>query len=82
MTVSDAESLVEGLVRRNMMEQAHQIQTQFSELTESLKSHLAEIYTINEKDRERVDDRGMVYMIPEIPVPELKQFTKRAILEY
>lgn len=82
LTVSDAEKLVEGLVRRGMMEQAHKIQADFIELQEFIENHMKEIYTMSDKDRERIDDRGIVYMIPEIPAPSMKKFTSREILEY
>lgn len=82
LTVSDAEKLVEGLVRRGMMEQAHKIQNDFVELQEFIEGHAKEIYTMSDKDRERIDDRGIVYMIPEIPIPTIKRFSQREILEY
>ncbi|QPG74024.1 hypothetical protein FOA43_001343 [Brettanomyces nanus] len=82
MNMEDTEKLVAGLVRRSMMEQAHQIQSSFIELLEFVKDHLEEIYHMSDKDRERIDDRGIMYLIPEFPVPKLKEFDNREILEY
>ncbi|VEU21829.1 DEKNAAC102885 [Brettanomyces naardenensis] len=81
-TVSDADKLVEGLVRRNMMEQAHQIQGSFMELIEFVRGRLVEIYSISEKDRERENERGEIYLVPEIEKPILKDFPKKEMLEY
>ncbi|KAG7796246.1 hypothetical protein KL929_003437 [Ogataea haglerorum] len=81
-TEPEALRLIEGLVRRSMMAQAYEIQKNFVEVRELLKSHVQEIYNISEKDRERIDDNGMVYLVPEIPVPEIKSFPKRRLLDY
>lgn len=81
-TRPDAVKLISGLCRRSMKEQAHQIQKSFVELTEMLKAHVTEIYNISVKDRERVDENGEVYYIPEIPVPEIKEFPKSKVIDY
>ncbi|AET38772.1 Elongator subunit IKI3 Ecym_3279 [Eremothecium cymbalariae DBVPG len=81
-TQPDAVKLIDGLLRRNMREQAHQIQKGFMGLLAFLKDNVVEIYTISEKDRERIDEDGAVYYLPEIPIPELKGFPKRNIIDY
>lgn len=81
-TMPDAVQLIEGLLRRNMVEQAYQIQHRYVELMTFLKDHVAEIYNMSERDRERVDDRGIVYLIPEIPIPTVKDFPGKPMLDY
>lgn len=79
---SDALRLIEGLLRRNKREQAYQIQKNFIELIGLLKENVVEIYTISAKDRERVDEEGQIYYLPEIPVPEIKEFSKKNIIDF
>lgn len=81
-TRPDAVRLISGLCRRAMKEQAHQIQKSFVDLTQMLTAHTAEIYNISEKDRERVDENGKVYLIAEIPVPEIKDFPKSKVVDF
>ena len=81
-TQYDAVRLIDGMFRRNMREQAYQIQRNYVEILDILKEHVKEIYTIDEKDRERVDDNGEVYYVPEIPVPEIKDFPRRIFLDF
>ncbi|CAE6510165.1 APG_G0038810.mRNA.1.CDS.1 [Saccharomyces cerevisiae] len=81
-TKPDAVRVVEGLCRRNMREQAHQIQKNFVEVLDLLKANVKEIYSISEKDRERVNENGEVYYIPEIPVPEIHDFPKSHIVDF
>ena len=81
-TKPDAVKLIEGLCRRNMREQAYQIQFKFVELIELLKENVKEIFTISEKDRERINENGEVYYIPEIPVPEITDFPSNKVVEF
>ncbi|KAH3669453.1 hypothetical protein OGAPHI_001574 [Ogataea philodendri] len=81
-TQPEALRLIDGLVRRNMMHQAYEIQKNFVELRQLLQEHIKEIYDISEKDRERIDDNGLVYLVPELPVPEIVAFPKRSLLDY
>lgn len=81
-TEADAVSLIEGLVRRHMFLQAYQIQNHWIELTDFLKEHIKEIHNMSERDRERVDDNGDVYLIDEIPPPVIKDFAKVDILDF
>ena len=74
--------MIEGLLRRNKREQAYQIQKNFIELIGLLKENVVEIYTISAKDRERVDEEGQTYYLPEIPVPEIKEFSKKNIIDF
>lgn len=81
-TQPDALRLIEGLVRRQMKEQAYQIQKNWTDLIALIKENIVEIHTMSERDRERIDDNGEVYLIPEIPVPEIKEFPRVALLDY
>lgn len=81
-TRSDASQLINGLCRRSMKEQAYQIQKNFVDLIELLKANVKEIYNISEKDRERIDENGEVYFIPEIPVPDIKEFVKSKVVDF
>ncbi|GMF08246.1 unnamed protein product [[Candida] boidinii] len=81
-TEPEAVSLIEALLRRKQVEQAYQIQKNFIEVIELLKANIVEIYSISERDRERIDENGMVYYVPEIPVPTIKEFPKKKILDY
>ncbi|EDO15594.1 hypothetical protein Kpol_483p13 [Vanderwaltozyma polyspora DSM 70294] len=81
-TTPDAVRLIAGLCRRNMREQAYQIQKNVVELLDMLKKNVVEIYTISEKDRERVNDNGEIYYLPEIPAPEIKDFPKNKTIDY
>lgn len=78
----EAVRLIEGLLRRNKREQAYQVQKNFVSLVGFLKENVVEIYSISERDRERVDDNGMVYLIPEIPIPTIQDFPKKSNLDY
>lgn len=81
-TRPDAMKLIEGLCRRNMREQAYQIQSKFVELIDLLKENVKEIFTISEKDRERVNENGEIYYIPEIPVPEISDFPCNKVVDF
>lgn len=81
-TQSDAVCLIEGLIRRHMMFQAYQIQNNWVELIAFIKENIQEIHNMSEKDRERIDDNGEVYLIEEIPVPSIQEFPKIDILDY
>lgn len=81
-TRADASQLISGLCRREKKEQAYQIQKNFVDLIDFLKANLTEIYSISEKDRERIDENGEIYYIPEIPVPEIKEFAKIQVVDF
>lgn len=78
----DAVKLIDGLCRRNMREQAYQIQKKFIEVVSLLQENVKEIYSISEKDRERINEEGEVYYVPEIPVPEIADFPKSKIVDF
>lgn len=81
-TKPEAVRLIEGLLRRGKREQAHQIQKNFADLLVHLQESVVEIYEISEKDRERVNDEGEVYYVPEIPIPAISGFPKKNVLDY
>ncbi|KAK6199389.1 RNA polymerase II Elongator subunit [Scheffersomyces amazonensis] len=81
-TQADAIRLIEGLIRRHMKEKAYLIQNNWIELTDLIKQHIVEIHDMSERDRERIDDNGEVYLIPEIPVPVITEFPKKHILDF
>ncbi|SCU94409.1 LAME_0F07360g1_1 [Lachancea meyersii CBS 8951] len=81
-TEPDAILLIEALLRRGRREEAQLIQKNFVETMTLLKDNVVEIYSINEKDRERVDEEGNIYHIPEIPVPDIKPFPTRQIIDF
>lgn len=81
-TKPDAVSLIEGLCRRCMREQAYQIQKHFVDVLELLKDNVKEIYSISEKDRERIDENGEVYYLPEIPIPKIPDFSVNKIVDF
>ncbi|EGV62034.1 Putative elongator complex protein 1 [Yamadazyma tenuis] len=81
-TQPDAIKLIEALIRRNMKEKAYQLQKNWLELVEFLKQNCEEIYKMEERDRERIDDSGEIYLIPEIPVPKINDFPISHTLDY
>lgn len=81
-TLNEASNLIEGLCRRNKREQAYQIQKNFVEILQLLKDNIQEIYSISEKDRERINENGEVYLIPEIPIPNLPEFPINKVIDY
>lgn len=81
-TQPDAIKLIEGLLRRKMREQAYQIQKNWVELIDFIKENIDEIHNMSEKDRERIDDNGEVYLIDEIPKPKVQEFPKFNTLDY
>lgn len=81
-TRPDAIRLINGLCRRKMREQAYQLQKNIVGLVDLLKENVKEIYSISQKDRERIDENGEVYYIPEIPVPEIKEFQINKIVDF
>lgn len=82
LTQNDAIKLIEGLVRRHMKQQAYQIQKNWTELVILLKENVEEIYDMDDRDRERIDDNGELYLIPKIPVPTIKDFPMKQSLDY
>lgn len=81
-TVADAVKLNEGLIRRGKIQQAYQIQHNWVALVEFIKENIVEIHNMSERDRERVDDNGEVYLMEEIPVPKISEFPKNDVLDY
>ncbi|KAK9466881.1 IKI3 family-domain-containing protein [Lipomyces arxii] len=81
-TRGDGRRLVEGLMRRGMRERALEIQRRYVELVGSLNMCVGEVYTISERDRQRYDDEGNMYLAPELPVPKVEDFEKMEILDY
>lgn len=81
-TQPDAIRLIEALIRRQMKEQAYQVQKNWVDLIEFIKENIVEIHNMSERDRERIDDNGEVYLIPEIPVPTINEFPKKTILDF
>ncbi|OBA21416.1 IkappaB kinase complex, IKAP component [Metschnikowia bicuspidata var. bicuspidata NRRL YB-4993] len=81
-TEADALRLIEGLVRRHKMQQAYQIQHNWGKLTVFLRENIQEIHNMSEKDRERIDDNGEIYLIDEIPAPVIRDFPKLEMLDY
>lgn len=81
-TKSDSIKLLEAMVRRNMVHQAYLIQSNFLGVLQLLKDNIVEIYTVDKRDRERLDDNGCVYYVDEIPIPTIKDFPKLDILDY
>lgn len=81
-TEADGVRLIEGLLRRKMKLQAYEIQKNWVELLAFISEHIVEIHSMSDKDRERIDDNGEVYLIPEIPVPQIHPFPKNNILDY
>lgn len=81
-TESDAVALIQGLIRRSKTHQAYQLQQNWIVLVDFLKEHIVEIHNMSDRDRERIDDDGNVYLIEEIPVPTIKDFKKFEILDF
>lgn len=81
-TEDDAVRLIESLIRRQRKEQAYQIQKNWVDLLEYIRENIEEIHNMSERDRERVDDNGEVYLIPEIPVPTIKDFPLKNTLDF
>ncbi|KAI3405514.2 ELP1 [Candida oxycetoniae] len=81
-TEPDAVRLIEALIRRQSREQAFQIQKNWCELITFIKENIDEIHNMSEKDRERIDDNGEIYLIEEIPKPVIREFSKFSILDY
>lgn len=82
ITKPDAIKLLEAMVKRNMIDQAYIIQSSYIAVLNLLKENVVEIYTMDKRDRERIDDNGMVYYIDEIPQPTIKDFPILDILDY
>ncbi|KAM9907520.1 hypothetical protein OXX69_006399 [Metschnikowia pulcherrima] len=81
-TESDALRLIFGLVRRRKLQQAHQLQHQWGVLTAFMQEHIVEIHDMSEKDRERINDDGEIYLLEEIPAPKIKHLPKLDLLDY
>lgn len=81
-TESDAVALIQGLIRRTKIHQAYQLQQNWIVLVDFLKENIVEIHNMSERDRERLDDDGNVYLIEEIPVPNIRDFKKFEILDF
>lgn len=82
-TIPDLRALIEILIRRDKFEQAILIQKNVCEVVVFLKQNIVEIYTISEKDRQRVnEDTGEVYLVDEIPAPKVPEFAKFELIDY
>ncbi|KAK9240492.1 IKI3 family-domain-containing protein [Lipomyces kononenkoae] len=81
-TRGDARRLVEGLSRREMHQRAVEIQRRYAEMINSIKSCVVEIFTISERDRQRYDDDGNMYLLPEQTIPTVEEYEKLNILDY
>lgn len=81
-TQPDAIELIDCLIRRGMREKAYQVQKSWLEIVKFLKDNVEEIHKMEEKDRERMDDNGEIYLIPEIPVPVIHDFPIKQTLDY
>lgn len=84
----DAMRLIEALLRqsrtadRNMRTHAYQVQRAYTEVLDLLKENVVYVFTMTERDRERYDEDGEMYLIPQIPIPEIKAFPKLAMLDF
>lgn len=78
----NAVRLIDGLLRRSMRTHAYTIQTAYSEIMELLVGCADRVFVLSERDRERYDDEGNVYYIPQIVVPTVTPFPKSDILNY
>lgn len=81
-TQPDAIELIDCLIRRDMREKAYQIQKSWLEIVKFLRENVEEIHKMEEKDRERMDDNGEIYLIPEIPIPTINDFPFKQTLDY
>lgn len=79
-TIDEAVRLRDGLIRRNRETHAQQIQTSYVKVLDDVNQVIVEVYTISERDRQRYDDEGNMYLVPELPVPKLEQFPTREFL--
>ncbi|KAG0673877.1 hypothetical protein C6P42_002503 [Pichia californica] len=82
ITKPDAIKLLEAMVKRNMIEQAYLIQSNFINVIQILEDNVTEIYTVDKRDRERIDENGLVYYVDEIPVPTIKEFPILDVLDF
>lgn len=82
----DAVRLIDALLRHandsNMRTRAYQVQRAYTEVLDLLKENVDYVFAMTERDRERFDDEGNMYLIPSIPVPEIKPFPKFAMLDF
>lgn len=81
-TQPDAIKLIESLIKRTMREKAYQIQKNWQELVTFLTENIEEIHKMDDRDRERIDDNGEVYLIPEIPPPKILPLPTSQTLDY
>ncbi|KAK9328363.1 IKI3 family-domain-containing protein [Lipomyces starkeyi] len=81
-TRDDARRLIETLSRREMHERAVEIQRRYVEMINNIKSCVIEVFTISETDRQRFDDDGNMYLLPEQSIPRVEEFEKLNILDY
>ncbi|CAH6722011.1 elongator complex protein 1 [[Candida] jaroonii] len=81
-THPDAINLIDNLIKRSMKPQAYQIQKSWVDLIDLLRENIEEIYKMEERDRERIDDNGELYLIPEIPIPNINDFPIKHTLDY
>lgn len=79
---SEISILLEYLIIRKKIQQAHQIQSSFSRLLLSIEENILDIYLTNEDSRKRFDKHGNCYYIPEIPLQVLLPFVKKKILDF
>ncbi|KAJ8100380.1 IKI3 family-domain-containing protein [Lipomyces tetrasporus] len=81
-TKDDGRRLIEGLSRREMHERAVEVQRRYVEMVNNIKSCVVEVFTISDRDRQRYDDDGNLYLLPEQPIPKVEEFEKLSILDY
>ena len=82
VTKPDTIKLLNAMIKRNMIEKAYIIQSNFINILQLLKDNVVEIYTVDKRDRERIDDNGIIYYVDEIPVPTIKDFPVIEMLDY
>lgn len=78
----DGVRLIDGLLRRGMRSHAYQIQASYVDIMDTLESCIKDVYTLSERDRERYDEEGNVYYLPQKDAPVIKPFPKIDVLDY
>ncbi|ANB12424.1 Elongator subunit IKI3 [Sugiyamaella lignohabitans] len=81
-TQPEATRLIEGLIRRKMRSHAYQVQAMFVQVLQDVSDVVEEIFTLSEKDRERYDDDGNVYYLDPLPLPVIKPFPTKHMLDF
>lgn len=79
---AEAKRLIEGLIRLHKIKQAYEIQKSFTEVLQLLQNNIAEVYSMTEDDRTRINEQGDLYLIDIIPTPVVKDFEGYAVLDY